>query len=130
MSDAPEVSVVVACMTGRDDDLSSCLRSLLPQCDDAVEVIVAVAAPPDPELREHHPRVRFVGGVDDGPAETRVFRMRQRGIDAARGRFVALTEDHCRVSAGWLAALVAALEREKSAIAGGPVACGSSVSGA
>jgi glycosyltransferase involved in cell wall biosynthesis len=50
--------------------------------------------------------------------------LRAYGIRAARGRFVAITEDHCSFSPGWPQVLVAALEDPAVGAAGGAVANG------
>ncbi len=47
--------------------------------------------------------------------------LRAHGIRAARGRFVAITEDHCDFSPGWPEALAAALDDPAVAVAGGAV---------
>jgi len=117
---APEASVVVASFSG-EEALLRCLHSLEPQSA-AAEVIVAAGlqgAALD-RVRERFPRFRFVAA----PVQAGVFRLRALGVAAASGRFVALTEDHCTLGAGWLDALCADL-RAGHAMVGGAVENGS-----
>ena len=112
----PEVSVVVASFSG-EALLRHCLESLEPQAGVA-EVIVAtdVEASGVARLQARYPGFRFVRA----PRGTSVFRLRALGIDQARGRLVALTEDHCTAAPGWLDALRAS-HGAGQAIVGGPV---------
>jgi hypothetical protein len=48
--------------------------------------------------------------------------MRLAGVRAANAPLIALTEDFCAPAAGWAEALLAAHERDRSAVVGGPVA--------
>lgn len=100
----PDVSVVVASFSG-ELALARCLESLAAQTL-ASEVIVssdlgdaAVA-----RLSGRFPGFRFLAA----PRGTPVFRLRTLGAAQARGRLVALTEDHCTAAPGWVAALRAA----------------------
>ena len=55
-----------------------------------------------------------------------VFELRARGVEMARGEIVALTEDHCIVSADWCAQILEAFRRNPDAMAvTGPVLNGS-----
>jgi hypothetical protein len=54
--------------------------------------------------------------VVHGPGES-VFALRARGMAAARGEIVAITEDHCIPAGDWPAALVAAHARRPEAVA-------------
>ena len=109
----PEFSVVVASFSGVKA-LEACLKALSGQC--AGGEIIAVTNLREAEcerLGRLFPDVRFrccEPGSD-------VFRLRSLGIGAARGGWIALTEDHCVASPGWLAALRAALG-EKTIVAG------------
>jgi glycosyltransferase involved in cell wall biosynthesis len=109
MADPPLVSVVVATRNRAArvrrllDDLAA-LKGGLP----AEVVIVDDGSTDDTartvtEFAEHHPSVQLVG-VDRsrGPAHARNLGWRQ-----ATSRYVAFTDDDCRPSPGWLAALVA-----------------------
>jgi hypothetical protein len=115
----PDVSVVVASFSGRDG-LGRCLASLLPAQrvwgGDEVVVATTLAAADVTALRERFPGVRFL----QGPEGADVFRLRTLGLEAARGRIVALTEDHCTFSPGWPGKLAQALGSGLAA-AGGPV---------
>ena len=112
----PDVSVVVASFSG-EAVLRHCLESLEPQAAGA-EVIVAtdVEASGISRLEARYPGFRFLRA----PRGTSVFRLRALGIDQARGRLVALTEDHCTAAPGWLDALRAS-HGQGRAIVGGPV---------
>lgn len=136
MSETPELSVVVALVSARVDDLRHCLtalhdqdtpqrREILVPYDEAAKPVLALAAEfPDVQfipadrgrtivqrgglVREHHDSLRTVG------------------IRHARAPVVALTEDHAHVSRNWCSALVAALERNpRAAAVGGAVDCDS-----
>lgn len=109
----PTMSVAIGAWAG-EASLLRCLASLEPQWDGA-EVIVA-ANGPVPRARALYPSVRFV----DAPAGATVFRLRTLAVDAATGRFVAVTEDHAEFGPTWLAALRAAHEAGHR-IVGGPV---------
>lgn len=87
--------------------MARCLDALAPDAREAgAEVIVAdgssIAAPPG----HYGPEVVWRSLPGRG-----VFDLRLEGIQAARGRIVAITEDHCVVAPGWCAAVVAAHER-------------------
>lgn len=98
--DVPELSVVVVSLTGRPRYLRRCLEALQGQVlETAPEIIV----PADGRLgdlaglRADFDDVRFlpVEGESGFP------RMRAAGFRAARGRVVALTEDHCLPTVDW-----------------------------
>lgn len=105
VQDRPEFSVIVASFSGRDA-LEACLKSIIRQSVGA-EVIAAtnLCEAECERLGRPFPDVHFVraGRGSD------VFRLRSLGIAAARGKWIALTEDHCVASPGWLTALREAL---------------------
>ena len=113
MADAPDLSIVVASWSS-DESLARCLASLAPQWDGA-EVIVATNRHGG-HLQHRWPQVRFLRGPDGAS----VFRLRTLGAAAARGRLVALLEDHAAASPHWAATLRAA-HRAGNGIIGGPV---------
>ena len=112
----PQVSVVVASFSG-EDALSRCLDSVLAQ-PSAPEILVATNLDKGVVARLGHryPTVKFL----QGPPGASVFALRALGVARATGRIVALTEDHCTVCSGWLAALMAGHEKGHG-IVGGPV---------
>jgi Glycosyl transferase family 2 len=105
---APAVSVVLPALHPWPA-VAAALEALLHQETDRVFEILLVDAcggaalpePPDPP----DPRVRWleVPGGD-------TFALRAAGVAAARGRIVAITEDHCIVPPGWVGSIVAAHE--------------------
>ena len=131
----PDVSVVVAVVTGKPDFLTRCLEALRAQ-EDPPETEVLV--PFDPEIHDFSgvqrafPEVRFVAaeGLGAHRSARGVFHehydaLRTLGIECARGRSVALTEDHVVVGPRWCRALTDALGRWPAAGAvGGAIECG------
>jgi GT2 family glycosyltransferase len=116
---APEVSVVVPSVNGLPYPLA-CLEALARQ-EGAIpfEVIVADATGPATvaAVRERFPEVRVL--AFDGPRS--VPALRSAGIAAARGRLVAVTEDHCVPRPDWIQRLVEAHRRTGWAAVGGGV---------
>jgi hypothetical protein len=112
----PQLSVVVASVNGFPY-VGRCLDSLRRHAPGA-EVIVAASADPELErqIGERWPEVRVVTvGEPMG-----VPKLRAAGIVAASAPYVAVTEDHCVVHAGWADRIVAA-HREGHAVVGGPI---------
>ena len=111
------ISVTVA--SNRSAELlGACLASLVPQCSAlAAELIVVRAGPAGdlPALEHAWPTVRFLAASMDAT----IPELRGRGLEAARGDFVALTEDHCVAAPGWLEALTGAAGPETMAVGGG-----------
>ena len=110
----------------RPDSLRECLRALTSQDypRDRFEVIVvddggeSSPAPVVDALRSQLP-VRLITQSHGGPARARNFAAR-----AARGKFLAFTDDDCRPHPSWLARLAVALERARDCIVGGRVVNG------
>ncbi len=94
---------------------------------DGLEVI-AVVSSHDPtslllrRLQERLPHLL----IAEVSGEWSVPQLRARGIRQARGRLIAVTEDHCSFSESWPAALALALDDPKVGAAGGPVVNGRS----
>lgn len=85
--------------------------------------IIAVVSRDDPtclllrQLRTKHAELVLVEVNGDWS----VPQLRARGVRQARGRLVAITEDHCSFSESWPAALAPALDDPAIAAVGGPV---------
>lgn len=120
MADAPDLTIVVASWSG-DASLERCLASLEAQRGDA-EVLVATNRAPG-TLAQRHPHARFL----QASADADVPRLRKIGAEAARGRLVALLEDHAAPVPRWAAALREA-HGAGHGIIGGPVENGSRAS--
>ena len=115
---APVASVIVPTYA-RPDKLRACLDALAGLEGVRFEVVVVDDGSPEPVA----PVVEgFAGRLDArclrqenaGPAAAR-----NRGAAAARGRWLAFTDDDCEPEPGWLAALVRALEARPDALVGG-----------
>jgi glycosyltransferase involved in cell wall biosynthesis len=105
---APLVSVVLA-THDRAEQLETCLTSLLGGSYPVFEVVVVDNAPSDESAREmvearfaHDPRVRYVREDRAGASLAR-----NVGARAARGEYVAFTDDDTVVDPLWLNAIVA-----------------------
>jgi hypothetical protein len=111
--EAPAFSVVVASACG-GEMLEECLSSLTGQCAGG-EIIAAtnLCEVERERIGRLFPGVRLLW---DG-CSADVFRLRSLGIAAARGEWIALTEDHCTASPRWLASLREAIA-EKTLVAG------------
>ncbi|MFF0249938.1 glycosyltransferase family 2 protein [Streptosporangium sandarakinum] len=119
----PLVSVVVSAR-GNGNRLGNLLDALTRQTLDAeqFEVVIVDNDPPGP----HRPVVRTVTKADR-PYAARVLHEptpglsagRNRGISAARGRYVAITDPDIVPDPGWLMALVAAAQEEQVFCVGG-----------
>lgn len=131
----PEVSIVVALISGRTEDLERCLTALARQEEVAPpEILVPFDEPSRDVLRlaSSFPDVRFIPleGVDTREARAGASRehhdlLRTLGLRGARGHYVILTEDHAHADPRWCANLLAALEAHpRAACVGGAVEWG------
>lgn len=104
----PLVSVVVASVSGWPS-LAACLEALRGQEGDLeIEVIVADRCGGDlpAAVRTGFPDVSLF----EMPPHTSIPALRARGLRTARGRFVAILEDHCNVDSRWALALQRSVE--------------------
>ncbi|MBI3697529.1 MAG: glycosyltransferase [Acidobacteria bacterium] len=104
------------------DTVAATIQALLIQCRGLAAEVIAVVSSEDPARDV----LRDLGGesqlrVIEMAGRHSVPQLRAEGIRAARGRLVAITEDHCLFSPGWAAGLVRALDSRDAAAAGGPV---------
>ena len=110
------------------DTITATIQALLIQCQGLEAEIIAVVSGEDPSravLRDLEPKLRVI----EMAGRHSVPQLRAEGIRAARGRLVAITEDHCLFSPGWAAGLVRTLDSRDAAAAGGPVENGRTGSG-
>jgi hypothetical protein len=133
---SPVLSIVVALISGRTEDLRRCLAALHAQTMTMpMEVIVPYDAPCADvlTLQADFPAVQFLRAehLDTRAARSGASRehhdtLRTIGLRAASGEVVALTEDHAHVATTWCEEMAAALERYPAAAAvGGAVECDS-----
>lgn len=118
-TDTPTLSVIVPAFNA-GDFIDRCLKSILNQSGVSLEVIVVddgsaddTVAKAEKHSHSAHP-VTVLTGTNEGPA-----RARNRGIDAARGKYITFADADDEVLPGAYATLVDSLERTGSDIATG-----------
>lgn len=106
---SPEFSVIIGRVATQDARrIFETLESLRGQRDAPPHEVVLADRLSDAATREierRFPEVRVLGC----PAGTGLPEMRARALEASRGRFVAVTEDHCVAPADWLASFARAI---------------------
>ncbi|MBI3665128.1 MAG: glycosyltransferase [Acidobacteria bacterium] len=125
-----ELSIVVPVRLAEETILQT-LRALLDQCRPLPAEVIAVVSSADPTAEvlrtlPSSPQLRVIEVA--GPHS--VPQLRAEGIRAARGRLVAITEDHCLFSACWAAGLIEVHKNQAAEAIGGPVEngrCGSAL---
>lgn len=133
-ADVPELSVVVALISGKAEDLGRCLAALATQRDPPSFEVIVPYDPPCADvtrLAEQHPQVRFVAADHLDTAAARAGGSREHhdtlrtiGLEAATGRVVALTEDHAVASPSWCRDMLELLDEQPGVAAiGGAVDC-------
>lgn len=116
-----DISIVVP-IRFAEQTATRTLSALLGQCRGLAAEVIAVASAEDP-TREAlralagHPQLRII----EMAGRRSVPQLRGEGVRASRGRLVAITEDHCLFSAGWVAGLVEQHGLREIAAVGGPV---------
>ena len=117
---SPDFSVIVPTFA-RPERLARCLEALacLDYTRDRFEVVVADDGSPSPVTPALEPfrdrlDLKLLRQDNAGPATAR-----NAGARAARGKFLAFTDDDCEPRPGWLAALAAGFRREPLALLGG-----------
>lgn len=112
----PEVSVVIASIVG-PPFIDECVESVMRQ-EDAPEFEVVVVDCHGEEtcrrLQEKHPGIRIL------PQRERktVPDLRRIGVEASRGRIVAIIEEHCLAAKDWIRTLVSAHDGSCAAVGG------------
>jgi hypothetical protein len=119
--DRPDLSVVVALISGAKGDVARCLDALHRQ-NTAIdmEILVPYDQPASnvTELAARFPGVKFIPAEESRSLALRGGFVREHhdtlrtvGIINARGRIIALTEDHAHASDDWCAAMIDAIDR-------------------
>ena len=131
----PELTVVVALVSGAVEHVRTCLAALEAQRFPGLEILVPYDDPVADvtSLSSEFPEVEFIRaeGLDTAAARSGLSRehhdsIRTIGLRRARGRVVAMLEDVGRADPGWCRGLLDALERHPDAGAvGGGMGCGS-----
>lgn len=106
---AEEITVAVA-TRGAPARLGECLRALAGGTVRPGELLVVDQAP-SPDAREVVARWAPEGSLYLEDGRSGLAASRNRALDAASGRFLAVTDDDCAPDAGWLEAIAAALVR-------------------
>ena len=116
----PALSVVVALISGAKADLDRCLAALAPQAEDVELELLVPYDPPVAEVAElasKYPAARFLPAAHLDTAAARAGASREHhdslrtiGLRAARGRVVALTEDHAVATDSWCADMLRLLD--------------------
>lgn len=132
--DALELSVVVGLISGRKEDLRRCLSALEQQESPPPSEVLVPWDPPCREVTElaaEFPGVTFIEAdldtthAREGYGREHHDTLRTLGLRAARGRIVALTEDHAVATPTWCADMVRLLsDHPKLGAIGGAVECG------
>jgi hypothetical protein len=131
----PSLSVVVALISGDEQDLRGCLTALAAQTRTIGEIIVPYDDPCAgvTRLQAEFPAVHFIRAVGLDTTQARQGGSREHhdllrtvGLRRAAGDIVLLTEDHAHAAPTWAAEMADALERHPGAAAvGGAVECDS-----
>jgi glycosyltransferase involved in cell wall biosynthesis len=116
-----DISIVVP-VRFAETTIAQTLGALLEQCEGRAAEVVAVVSSKDPALEVLRrlapgPRLRLL----EMPGRKSVPQLRAEGVRAARGRLVAITEDHCLFSEGWVEGLIRGHQTRDIAAIGGPV---------
>lgn len=117
--DHPEIATIVVPSYNRPEQLRSCLEALVGQEGVEFEVIVVDDGSPAPlasVCAPFAPTVRYLRQANAGPAKAR-----NAGAAAARGSFLAFTDDDCRPRPDWLKKLRSAHAGLGSVLVGGRV---------
>ncbi len=127
MDQQPELSVIVAVVSDANH-LRSCLESLRQQKDPPLMEIVVPHDGTDaaiPALEPDFPDVRFLQIADlrsvvnrNGASREHHDELRARGLSIARGKILALIEDHGRAHPDWARGLVQLHKQPHAAIGG------------
>jgi GT2 family glycosyltransferase len=103
-SASPDTSIIVPTIGGNDDELILCIRRLLSQLLPPLEIIVVDNRPTNRSVHEaiaanfsDEPRVRLIEEPVKGLSAAR-----NAGLAAARGDFVAFTDDDVQADPAWL----------------------------
>ena len=120
MTDTPLVSIVIASVN-RMPAIGECLDAIVNQKGDVpyeVLVVDRCGEPTRAEIRKRFPRENIT--VIAAPENTSIPKLRATGMTRAKGRLVAILEDHCNVVPTWLEE-IQRLHAAGHQVMGGPV---------
>lgn len=128
--DADELFSVVVCTRNRSESLPACLDRLAALDHPAVEFLIVDNAPDDASTEL---LVKSYAAADDRfryLCEPRpgLSRARNAGLAAARGRYIAYTDDDVAVDAGWLRGLARGFQRRADVVCVTGLVCTASIS--
>jgi glycosyltransferase involved in cell wall biosynthesis len=112
----PLVSVVIACVNGMPS-IGECIDHLSDQEGDIpAEIIVAdrCGEPVRREIRQRYPQVVLI----EADAHATIPKLRAMGMALAKGKMIAILEDHCNVSRTWMEVVRRAQAAGEQAIGG------------
>jgi glycosyltransferase involved in cell wall biosynthesis len=116
----PTFSIIIPTFR-RPGALAACLESLKGLDHPSFEVVVVDDGSPEPmdeAVRPYRERLQLtvLRQENAGPGAAR-----NRGAEAARGSYLAFTDDDCKPDPGWLEAFEGTLRTHPDALVGGPV---------
>jgi glycosyltransferase involved in cell wall biosynthesis/peptidoglycan/xylan/chitin deacetylase (PgdA/CDA1 family) len=127
--DADELFSVVVCTRNRSESLPACLDRLAAVDHSAVEFLIVDNAPADASTEL---LVKSYAAADDRfryLCEPRpgLSRARNAGLAAARGRYIAYTDDDVAVDAGWIRGLARGFQRRTDVVCVTGLVCTASI---
>lgn len=116
----PKISVVIASKVGAPfiDQCVDSVRAEAEALDAEVIVVAAGETGYAARLAADFPWARII----HAPDLRKVPALRRRGVEEAKGEYIAVIEEHCSAKDDWLATALAAHARGRFAAVGGPIA--------
>lgn len=117
-SETVEVSVIIASLYS-ESALENCLKSVLADRRDSIEVIVADCCLKEKtaEWTNKFPNISFI----EFPPKTSLPVLLAAGIARSEGKIIAITDSTCVVADDWITSILRAHQTEKSPVIGGAI---------